>query len=129
MMPNSPYYSTAGLGFEHLGQANATEHGQLPAAPAAPTMQVVESPASGPLRILFYVLDVASVGLSAFHGYRRHNGSIGAAVGWGLLGGLFPVITPAVAFAQGFGKPIVKKNMKKNFKKKYRARRSYRRSR
>lgn len=45
----------------------------------------------------------ASVAASAYHGYKR-NRSVGWAVAWGLLGGLFPVITPAIAFAQGFGK-------------------------
>jgi hypothetical protein len=116
----APYYSTAGLGFEHLGQSTT-----LPSAPQAPptTIQVVQGPSAGPLRILFYVLDMASVGLSAFHGYRRHNGSVGAAIGWGLLGGLFPVITPAVAFAQGFGKPKPIKSNKRRGKRSYRSRR------
>lgn len=49
------------------------------------------------------LLSMASAGLSTYHGYKRWN-SIGAAIGWGLLGGFFPVITPAVAVAQGFGK-------------------------
>lgn len=51
------------------------------------------------------VLSAVSVGASAFHGYRRNRGSIGWALGWGLLGGLFPIITPAIALAQGYGKP------------------------
>jgi hypothetical protein len=45
----------------------------------------------------------ASVGASAYHGFKR-NQSVGWAIAWGLLGGLAPVITPAVALAQGFGK-------------------------
>lgn len=48
------------------------------------------------------VLRTVSVGLSAYHGYRR-NESIGWGIGWGILGGVAPVITPAIAFAQGFG--------------------------
>jgi len=112
----APYYSTAGLGFEHLGQS--TTPTQTPA-----TIQVVQGPAAGPLRLLFYVLDIASIGASAFHGYRRHNGSVGAAIGWGLLGGLFPVITPAVAFAQGFGQPKPVKSNKRRGKRSYRSRR------
>lgn len=48
------------------------------------------------------VLRTASVGLSAYHGYRR-NQSIGWGIGWGVLGGIAPIITPAIAFAQGFG--------------------------
>jgi hypothetical protein len=43
------------------------------------------------------------MGASTYHGYKRHN-KVWPAVGWGILGGLFPVITPAVALAQGFGK-------------------------
>ena len=46
-----------------------------------------------------------SVAASTYHGYKRNSGSLGWALGWGVLGGLFPIITPAVALAQGFGKP------------------------
>lgn len=49
------------------------------------------------------ILSSVSFGLSFYHGYRR-NRSWGWALGWGLLGGIFPVITPAVAFSQGFAK-------------------------
>ena len=52
---------------------------------------------------IYRLLAAASMGASAYHGYKR-NHSFGWAIGWGLLGGLFPVITPAVAVAQGFGK-------------------------
>lgn len=45
----------------------------------------------------------ASVAASAYHGYKR-NRSVGWAVAWGLLGGLFPIITPAIAVGQGFGR-------------------------
>jgi hypothetical protein len=47
---------------------------------------------------------------SAYHGYRRHRGSIGAAVGWGLLGFVFPIITPVVALAQGYAEPSIRHN-------------------
>ena len=57
------------------------------------------------LRMGVYALSALSAGASAFHGYRRNRGSLGWAIAWGLLGGVFPVITPAVALAQGFGKP------------------------
>jgi hypothetical protein len=50
------------------------------------------------------ILSTASAAASAYHGYKR-NDSVGWAVVWFLMGGLFPVITPAVALAQGFGKP------------------------
>jgi hypothetical protein len=51
---------------------------------------------------------LSTVGLvtGVFHGYRR-NRSVGWALGWGLLGAMFPYITIPVAFAQGFGKPQV----------------------
>lgn len=55
-------------------------------------------------RFIWKLLATASVGVSAYHGYKRHNDSIGWALGWGFLGGLFPVVTPAIAFAQGLGK-------------------------
>jgi len=48
---------------------------------------------------------LASSGAGAYHGYLRNNGSIGYAVLWAVLGGMFPVVVPAIAYAQGFGKP------------------------
>lgn len=57
------------------------------------------------MRGLVITLSAASLGASAYHGYRRNRGSVGWAIAWGLLGGLFPIITPAVALAQGFAKP------------------------
>ena len=52
---------------------------------------------------LWQIASAASIGLSAYHGYRR-NDSLGWGIIWGLLGGLFPIITPAIGLAQGFGK-------------------------
>lgn len=49
------------------------------------------------------LLVAASVGVSAYHGYKRNN-STGWAVWWGLMGALFPIITPVVALVQGYGK-------------------------
>ena len=53
---------------------------------------------------IYALLALMSSAASAFHGYRR-NQSIGWAIVWGLLGGIFPVFTPTIALAQGFGKP------------------------
>lgn len=50
------------------------------------------------------IASVAGMGSGAYHGYRR-NDSVGWAIGWALLGGLFPVVTIPVSIAQGFGKP------------------------
>jgi hypothetical protein len=58
-----------------------------------------------PVRIFWGVASVVSTGIGAYHGYRRNNDSIGWALWWALMGGLFPIVTPAIAFAQGFGKP------------------------
>lgn len=49
------------------------------------------------------VISTVSMAASAYHGYKR-NDSVGWAIGWGLLGALFPIITPTIAVAQGFGK-------------------------
>jgi len=60
------------------------------------------TPSSG--RSIWAVLATASAAASAYHGYIR-NDSIGWALVWFMLGGLFPVITPVIAVAQGFGQP------------------------
>lgn len=49
-------------------------------------------------------LAVAGTGLGAYHGYRR-TGSVGWAIAWAILGGLFPIITLPIAYAQGFARP------------------------
>lgn len=49
------------------------------------------------------MLSTAGAALGAYHGYKRHN-SVGWAIGWGILGAMFPVITTAVAVAEGYGK-------------------------
>jgi hypothetical protein len=53
---------------------------------------------------IWSALSIASSAASAYHGYKRNN-SVGWALWWGFMGGLFPVITPAIALAQGFSKP------------------------
>ncbi len=49
---------------------------------------------------------VGAAGL-AYHGYSRSKGSVPAAIGWGILGAIFPInfVAGGVAAAQGFGKP------------------------
>ena len=59
---------------------------------------------SGWWKTVWAIASVLSVGASAYHGYRR-NDSVGWAIWWGLMGGIFPVVTPAIALAQGFGQP------------------------
>lgn len=48
-------------------------------------------------------LRIAGTALGAYHGWKR-NESIGWAIGWGILGAMFPIITGAIAVAQGVGK-------------------------
>lgn len=55
------------------------------------------------VRTLYTLLSLTGAATGAYHGYKR-NDSLGWAIGWGLLGGAFPVITLPVSVAQGFGK-------------------------
>ena len=73
----------------------------------SPAGELTLNPPSPGLVAVGEVIGVASVALSAYHGYKR-NDSVGWGVVWGLMGGLFPIITPAIALAQGFGKPATK---------------------
>ena len=57
-----------------------------------------------PISKFWAVAGTISMAASAYHGYKR-NDSVGWAIGWGLLGALFPIITPTIAIAQGFAKP------------------------
>lgn len=111
----SNYYTPiGGLGINHLGQAVDMMPGGGTALQPTPMMTQQEVRGIATTTMLVYGgIVVASSGASAFHGYRRSRGSVGAAVGWGLLGALFPIITPAVALAQGFGKPKVAKNRRR----------------
>lgn len=74
-----------------------------PPRPAGQTITLTPQLSEG-ARAALTVAYMASIGASAYHGYRR-NDSLGWAVWWAAMGGIFPVITPAVALAQGFGEP------------------------
>lgn len=58
----------------------------------------------GPLTTVWYIASAASTVGLAYHGYRRNN-SVGWAIGWALLGGIFWPVGWGVALAQGFGRP------------------------
>jgi len=63
----------------------------------------VDPKTASAVSIVWGLASTASLAASAYHGYKR-NQSVGWAIWWGFMGGLFPVITPAIALAQGFGK-------------------------
>lgn len=65
---------------------------------------LTENPA---MRTAIGALSLLSAAASGYHGYKR-NESVGWAIVWFGLGGIFPVITPVIAVAQGFGKPAKK---------------------
>ena len=75
-----------------------------PAELGASTGQAAPYPYDSMWEKLASGVAVAGTALGAYHGYRRTE-SVGWAIGWALLGGLFPYITIPVALAQGFGKP------------------------
>lgn len=83
--------SPDGLGFGSFG------------ADAPQAVEIVQNPAVRALKIAYAVASLAGTGIGAYHGYKR-NDSVGWAIGWALLGGLFPVIVIPVAYAQGIGK-------------------------
>lgn len=53
-------------------------------------------------KIMVFVRPISSTA-SAYHGYKRHGGSIGWAIGWAFMGALFPLLTPTIGYAQGWG--------------------------
>lgn len=71
-------------------------------APAQPMGEVSLPVMSSTTAALWGLASAVSSAACAYHGYKR-NDSVGWAIGWALLGGMFPIITPAIAAAQGFG--------------------------
>jgi hypothetical protein len=72
--------------------------------PVAPQPQLVQTtnPGVQALKVAWALASVAGGVVGAYHGYKR-NDSVGWAIGWSLLGSLFPVIVIPVAYAQGIG--------------------------
>lgn len=70
----------------------------------ASTVTLPKRPSQFPVGLAISgLLAAASIGISAYHGYKR-NDSVGWGAWWGFMGLMLPVITPAVAIAQGYGK-------------------------
>ena len=70
---------------------------------ATPQAVSTVSPTRNLMMAAYAVASLAGTAVGAYHGYKR-NDSVGWAIGWALLGGLFPVIVIPVAYAQGIGK-------------------------
>jgi hypothetical protein len=85
---------------------NLTGYGMVNCAdtPNAPECKVELVNTKSPYYIAYSALSTAGAVSGAYHGYRR-NDSVGWAIGWFLLGGIFPFITIPVSLAQGYGKP------------------------
>lgn len=81
-------------------RASTSIHGPLGADDASSVL----SPPLTAAAIVWGLLRTASVGVSAYHGYKRNGDSLGWGVGWGALASLFGVFVPAIALAQGLGK-------------------------
>lgn len=74
-----------------------------PAASTAAMTLPTWSEMSGWMKI-WMGLSVLGTAIGAYHGAKR-TGSVGWAIGWGLLGSLAPIIVIPVAFAQGISTP------------------------
>lgn len=114
MMPR--YYGPGG-GLAAISGLGQTTQGAAPTAPAAPPASsaatLARSDDGGTLRTVMMVASTAASAALAYHGYKRNN-SVGWAVGWFFLGGLFWPIAVPVALAQGFAKPRVKSNRRRS---------------
>lgn len=105
-MSKPNYYTPiGGLGFSHLGQA-----ADDPLEVSRQLREQQRKRIGGTTLLVYGSILFASASASAYHGYKRSRGSTGAAVGWGILGLVFPIITPAVALAQGYGDPKPRRN-------------------
>ncbi len=69
---------------------------------ATQQVAVTQNPARSALFVAYSIASLAGTAIGAYHGYKR-NDSVGWAIGWALLGGLFPIVVIPVAYAQGIG--------------------------
>ena len=98
------YYDGPGLGMSALGQA---------ADLLSPPPVTITVRPTGALIGAWWSLSTVSGLLSAYHGLKRNNGSLGWALAWFLMGSAFPVVVPGYAFYQGYAKPGVSKNRRR----------------
>lgn len=111
--------SMGGLGrLSGLGQY-VQYYPNFPSMGADEAVAPAEEPSAG-VRAVAALIGTAIVGAGIYHGYKR-NDSVGWALGWGLMAGMFPIITIPIAIAQGFGKP---KQMRSNSSRRRRRRKT-----
>jgi hypothetical protein len=95
------------LGQDNGAQANGNANGNVMVPLGPPANGAVNGNANGkkmvPAPGWYWALSAGSSAASAYHGYRR-NQSVGWALWWALMGGMFPLVTPAIGLAQGWGK-------------------------
>lgn len=104
MIGYAPFLGQVRLALPSIGQLPRYQPPRITRAePRVALAQATDSDGPSASALILGLVGIASVGLSAYHGYKRNN-STGWAIWWGLMGALFPVITPAIAIAQGLGK-------------------------
>lgn len=106
MQPIGPYYQT--------GAPTAPDVATAPAiTQSAPDTKLAGlAGLAGPLDIspfwvnVYSALSLAGGVVGAYHGYKRHDRSIGWALGWSVFGSMLAPLALPIMFAQGVGKPI-----------------------
>lgn len=62
-----------------------------------------QNPTDGELVYGAFVTGTTMLGV--YHGYRRNQGSIGWAVGWGVFSAVLPILALPLMLAEGFAEP------------------------
>lgn len=79
---------------------------QLPPPPPPPAAPDDVSTAVKVAGFAILGLWLGSGAISAYHGYKRNNDSLGWGLGWGLMGLVFPILSPTLAIAEGYAEPL-----------------------
>lgn len=70
--------------------------------------RALAGPGATPNGIDFGLWDIACVAgatMGIYHGYKRNQGSVGWALGWGALGAVLPIVAIPLMLAEGFAEP------------------------
>jgi hypothetical protein len=96
-------YDGFGASPDGLGATVRVLGDDLASAQGQQVVEVAHNPALTALKVAYGLASIAGTAIGAYHGYKR-NDSVGWALGWAFLGGLFPIVVIPVAFAQGIDK-------------------------